>query len=90
VASLKGARSDPVASPRGAVQRHGNRRTDYSQNHDKGMLAVGEAAMLKARRPCSVPIIALTVLAVGLNWLIGSCVRHIAPWQAEIAGREQN
>jgi len=37
-----------------------------------------------------VPIIVLMVLAVGLNWLIGSCERRIAPWQAEIAGREQS
>jgi ABC-type nitrate/sulfonate/bicarbonate transport system permease component len=37
-----------------------------------------------------VPIIVLMVLAVGLNWLIGWCERVIAPWQAEIAGREQN
>ena len=37
-----------------------------------------------------VPIIVLMVLAVGLNWLIGACERVIAPWQAEIAGREQN
>jgi ABC-type nitrate/sulfonate/bicarbonate transport system permease component len=37
-----------------------------------------------------VPIIVLMVLAVGLNWLIGACERFIAPWQAEIAGRERN
>jgi ABC-type nitrate/sulfonate/bicarbonate transport system permease component len=37
-----------------------------------------------------VPIIVLMILAVGLNWLIGWCERAIAPWQAEIAGREQN
>jgi ABC-type nitrate/sulfonate/bicarbonate transport system permease component len=37
-----------------------------------------------------VPIIVLMVLAVGLNWLIGWCERVIAPWQAEIAGREQS
>ncbi|MGH6672085.1 MAG: ABC transporter permease [Xanthobacteraceae bacterium] len=37
-----------------------------------------------------VPIIVLMVIAVGLNWLIGSCERRIAPWQAEIAGRDQN
>lgn len=37
-----------------------------------------------------VPIIVLMVIAVGLNWLVGWCERIIAPWQAEIAGREQN
>jgi ABC-type nitrate/sulfonate/bicarbonate transport system permease component len=37
-----------------------------------------------------VPIIVLMVLAVGLNSLIGWLERRIAPWQAEIAGREQN
>jgi ABC-type nitrate/sulfonate/bicarbonate transport system permease component len=37
-----------------------------------------------------VPIIVLMVLAVGLNWLIGACERVIAPWQAEIAGRDQS
>jgi NitT/TauT family transport system permease protein len=37
-----------------------------------------------------VPIIVLMVLAVGLNSLIGWLERVIAPWQAEIAGREQN
>ena len=37
-----------------------------------------------------VPIIVLMVLAVGLNWLIGARERRIAPWQAEIAGRDQN
>jgi NitT/TauT family transport system permease protein len=36
-----------------------------------------------------VPIIVLMVLAVGLNWLIGWLERVIAPWQAEIAGRDQ-
>jgi NitT/TauT family transport system permease protein len=36
-----------------------------------------------------VPIIVLMVLAVGLNSLIGWCERIIAPWQAEIAGRDQ-
>jgi NitT/TauT family transport system permease protein len=37
-----------------------------------------------------VPIIVLMVLAVGLNSLIGWLERVIAPWQAEIAGRERN
>jgi|SRR5581483_4997964 len=37
-----------------------------------------------------VPIIVLMVLAVGLNALIGWLERVIAPWQAEIAGRERN
>jgi ABC-type nitrate/sulfonate/bicarbonate transport system permease component len=36
-----------------------------------------------------VPIIVLMVLAVGLNSFIGWCERVIAPWQAEIAGRDQ-
>ncbi len=37
-----------------------------------------------------VPIILLMVLAVGLNWLIGRFERLVAPWQDEIAGRDQN
>ncbi|HEY2531438.1 MAG TPA: ABC transporter permease [Xanthobacteraceae bacterium] len=37
-----------------------------------------------------VPIIVLMVLAVGLNGLIGLIERVVAPWQAEIAGREQS
>jgi ABC-type nitrate/sulfonate/bicarbonate transport system permease component len=36
-----------------------------------------------------VPIVVLMVLAVGLNGLIGMVERRVAPWQAEIAGREQ-
>jgi ABC-type nitrate/sulfonate/bicarbonate transport system permease component len=36
------------------------------------------------------PIIVLMVLAVGLNSLIGWIERIVAPWQAEIAGRDQN
>ena len=36
-----------------------------------------------------VPIILLMVLAVGLNWLIGRFERLVAPWQDEIAGRDQ-
>ncbi len=37
-----------------------------------------------------VPIILLMVLAVGLNWLIGRFERLVAPWQDEIAGRDQS
>ena len=37
-----------------------------------------------------VPIIVLMVLAVGLNSLIGLTERLVAPWQAEIAGRDQS
>jgi len=37
-----------------------------------------------------VPIIVLMVLAVGFNALIGWFERIVAPWQAEIAGRDQN
>ncbi len=36
-----------------------------------------------------VPIIILMVMAVGLNWLIGFVERLVAPWQAEIAGRDR-
>src|SRR6266481_4703235 len=36
-----------------------------------------------------VPIMVLMVLAIGLNGLIGLVERRLAPWQAEIAGREQ-
>lgn len=36
-----------------------------------------------------VPIIVLMVLAIGLNSLIGWVERKVAPWQAEIAGREK-
>ena len=35
-----------------------------------------------------VPIIVLMVLAIGLNWLIGAIEHRVAPWQAEIAGRD--
>ena len=35
-----------------------------------------------------VPIIVLMVMAVGLNGLIGIVERTVAPWQAEIAGRD--
>jgi ABC-type nitrate/sulfonate/bicarbonate transport system permease component len=37
-----------------------------------------------------VPIIILMILAIGLNSLIGIVERRVAPWQAEIAGRDQN
>jgi ABC-type nitrate/sulfonate/bicarbonate transport system permease component len=37
-----------------------------------------------------VPIILLMVMAIGLNSLIGITERWVAPWQAEIAGRDQN
>ena len=36
-----------------------------------------------------VPIIILMVMAIGLNWLIGFVERKVAPWQAEIAGRDE-
>jgi NitT/TauT family transport system permease protein len=36
-----------------------------------------------------VPIIILMVMAVGLNSLIGWIEHRVAPWQAEIAGRER-
>jgi NitT/TauT family transport system permease protein len=36
-----------------------------------------------------VPIIILMAMAVGLNWLIGFVERRVAPWQAEIAGRDR-
>jgi NitT/TauT family transport system permease protein len=36
-----------------------------------------------------VPIVVLMVLAIGLNALIGCVERRVAPWQAEIAGRDE-
>jgi len=36
-----------------------------------------------------VPIILLMVMAIGLNWLIGFVERWVAPWQAEISGRDR-
>ncbi len=36
-----------------------------------------------------VPIIIIMILAVGLTFLIGVIERKVAPWQAEIAGRDQ-
>src|SRR5882762_2568406 len=37
-----------------------------------------------------VPIVMLMVMAIGLDSLIGLTERLVAPWQAEIAGRDQN
>jgi NitT/TauT family transport system permease protein len=34
-----------------------------------------------------VPVIVIVLLAIGLTWLIGIVERSVAPWQAEIAGR---
>jgi len=36
-----------------------------------------------------VPIVVLMVMAIGLNSLIGLVERQVAPWQAEIAGRDR-
>jgi len=36
-----------------------------------------------------VPIIILMVMAIGLNWLIGFVECWVAPWQAEISGRDR-
>ncbi|MBX6328667.1 MAG: ABC transporter permease [Pseudolabrys sp.] len=36
-----------------------------------------------------VPIIILMVMAIGLNWLIGWIEHKVAPWQAEITGRDR-
>src|SRR5262244_3172750 len=36
-----------------------------------------------------VPIVILMVMAIGLKYLIGAVERWVAPWQAEIAGREE-
>jgi len=36
-----------------------------------------------------VPIVVLMVMAIGVNYLIGAVERWVAPWQAEIAGREE-
>jgi ABC-type nitrate/sulfonate/bicarbonate transport system permease component len=36
-----------------------------------------------------VPIIILMMTAIGLNWLIGFVERWVAPWQAEISGRDR-
>jgi NitT/TauT family transport system permease protein len=36
-----------------------------------------------------VPIVILMLMAVGLNWLIGWVEHRVAPWQAEISGRDR-
>jgi ABC-type nitrate/sulfonate/bicarbonate transport system permease component len=36
-----------------------------------------------------VPIIIIMLMAVALNFFIGAVERWVAPWQAEIAGRDQ-
>jgi ABC-type nitrate/sulfonate/bicarbonate transport system permease component len=36
-----------------------------------------------------VPIVVLMVMAIGMNGLIGVIERRVAPWQAEIAGRDR-
>ena len=36
-----------------------------------------------------VPVIVIVLLAIGLTWLIGIVERRVAPWQAEIAGRNE-
>jgi ABC-type nitrate/sulfonate/bicarbonate transport system permease component len=36
-----------------------------------------------------VPIVLLMVMAIGLNYLIGAVEQWVAPWQAEIAGRDE-
>src|SRR5262249_47386399 len=36
-----------------------------------------------------VPLLVLMGMAIGLNYLIGVVERWVAPWQAEIAGREE-
>jgi NitT/TauT family transport system permease protein len=36
-----------------------------------------------------VPVVVLMVLATALTWLIGAIERRVAPWQAEIAGRDR-
>jgi NitT/TauT family transport system permease protein len=36
-----------------------------------------------------VPIAVLMVMAIGLTALIGAVERRVAPWQAEIAGRDR-
>jgi len=36
-----------------------------------------------------VPVGLLMMMAIGLNYLIGAIERWVAPWQAEIAGREE-
>jgi NitT/TauT family transport system permease protein len=36
-----------------------------------------------------VPIIIIMLLAVSLNFCVGAIERRVAPWQAEISGRDQ-
>jgi ABC-type nitrate/sulfonate/bicarbonate transport system permease component len=36
-----------------------------------------------------VPIVVLMIMAISLNYLIGAVERFVAPWQAEIAGRDE-
>ena len=36
-----------------------------------------------------VPIVILMVMAIGLHYVIGAVERWVAPWQAEIAGRDE-
>ena len=36
-----------------------------------------------------VPVIVIVLLAIGLTWMIGVFERRVAPWQAEIAGRNE-
>src|SRR5512139_481874 len=36
-----------------------------------------------------VPVGLLMMMAIGLNWLIGFVERRVAPWQAEISGRDR-
>jgi taurine transport system permease protein len=36
-----------------------------------------------------VPIIIIMLMAVSLNFIVGAIERRVAPWQAEIAGRDQ-
>jgi hypothetical protein len=43
-----------------------------------------------SRRGTSVPIIVPMVPAVGFNAPIGRFEHLVAPWQAEIAGRDEN
>ncbi len=37
-----------------------------------------------------VPIVIIMLMAVALNFLVGAIERWVAPWQAEIAGRDQS
>src|ERR1700674_1948391 len=53
-----------------------------------GAIIINSANNFDTATMC-VPIVVLMVLAIGLNGLIGLVERRVAPWQAEIAGREQ-